>query len=38
MEEDEMGGACITNGVKRKSHRLFVGMPEGKKTTRKTKT
>jgi hypothetical protein len=33
-----MGGPCSTNGVKRNMYRLLVGKPEGKETTRKTKT
>jgi hypothetical protein len=30
-EEDEMGGACSTNGGKRNACRLLVGKPEGRK-------
>jgi hypothetical protein len=26
-----MGGACITNGVKKNAYRLLVGKPEGKR-------
>jgi hypothetical protein len=26
-----MGGACSTNGEKRNSYRILVGMPEGKR-------
>jgi hypothetical protein len=29
-EEDEMGGACSTNGEKINSYRLLVGKPEGR--------
>jgi hypothetical protein len=31
VEEDEMDGACSTNGEKRKLCRLLVGKPEGKR-------
>jgi hypothetical protein len=31
IEEDEMGGACVTNGEKRNAYRLLVGKPEGKR-------
>jgi hypothetical protein len=31
-EEDEMDGACSTNGEKRNVYRLLVGKPEGRKT------
>jgi hypothetical protein len=30
-EEDEMGGACSTNGEKRNAYRLLVGKPEGRR-------
>jgi hypothetical protein len=30
LEEDEMDGACSTNGEKRNAYRLLVGKPEGK--------
>jgi hypothetical protein len=30
-EEDEMGGACYTNGEKKNAYRLLVGKPEGKR-------
>jgi hypothetical protein len=29
-KEDEMGGACSTNGEKRNAYRLLLGKPEGK--------
>jgi hypothetical protein len=29
--EDEMGGACSTNGENRNAYRLLVGKPEGKR-------
>jgi hypothetical protein len=31
VEEDELGGACSTNGEKRNAYRLLVGKPEGKR-------
>jgi hypothetical protein len=31
IKEDEMQGACSTNGEKRKAYRLLVGNPEGRK-------
>jgi hypothetical protein len=31
VEEDEMGGACSTNGEKRNAYRLLVGKPEGRR-------
>jgi hypothetical protein len=31
MEEDEMGGACTTNGEKRNAYRLLVGKADGKR-------
>jgi hypothetical protein len=30
-EEDEMGGACSTNGEKRNAYRLSVVKPEGRR-------
>jgi hypothetical protein len=30
VEDDEVGGACSTNGEKRNVYRLLVGKPEGK--------
>jgi hypothetical protein len=33
-----MGRACSMNGAKRNACRIFVQKPEGKKTTRRTKT
>jgi hypothetical protein len=33
VKEDEMGGACSTNGgKKRNTHRLFMGKPERKRS------
>jgi hypothetical protein len=29
--QDEMGGACSTNGRKSNVYRIFVGKPEGKR-------
>jgi hypothetical protein len=29
VKEDEMGGACSTNGEKRNVYRILVGKPEG---------
>jgi hypothetical protein len=29
--EDEMGGACSTNGEKRNAYRLLVGKPKGRR-------
>jgi hypothetical protein len=31
VKEDEIGGACSTNGEKRNAYRLFVRKPEGKR-------
>jgi hypothetical protein len=31
VEQDEMGGACSTNGEKRNVYRLLVGKPGGKR-------
>jgi hypothetical protein len=31
VKEDEMGGACITNGANRNVYRILVGKPEGKR-------
>jgi hypothetical protein len=31
VKEDEMGGACSTNGVKKNVYRLLVGKPTGKR-------
>jgi hypothetical protein len=31
VEEDEIGGACGTNGEKRNAYTLLVGKPEGKR-------
>jgi hypothetical protein len=31
VKEDEMGGACSTNGEKRKAYRILVEKPEGKR-------
>jgi hypothetical protein len=31
VEEDEIGGACSTNGEKRNAYRLSVRKPEGKR-------
>jgi hypothetical protein len=31
VKEDEMGGACSTNGEKRNAYRILVGKPEGKR-------
>jgi hypothetical protein len=31
VKENEMGMACITNGGKKNSYRIFVGSAEGKK-------
>jgi hypothetical protein len=31
VEEDEMGGACSTNGEKKYAYRLLVEKPEGKR-------
>jgi hypothetical protein len=31
VKEDEMGGACSTNGEKRIAYRIPVGKPEGKR-------
>jgi hypothetical protein len=36
--EDEVSRACSTNVEKRKAYRILVGKPEGKETTRNTKT
>jgi hypothetical protein len=33
-----MGGACSTNGEKMNAYRLLAGKPEGRSTTKKTKT
>jgi hypothetical protein len=30
VDENEMGGACSTNGEKRNTYRMFVGKPEGR--------
>jgi hypothetical protein len=30
-EEDEIGGACSTNGEKKNTYRLLVGQPEGRR-------
>jgi hypothetical protein len=38
IEEDETGGHVARMGEKRNAYRLLVGKPEGKETTRKTKT
>jgi hypothetical protein len=35
VKEDETGGACSTNGVKRNAYRLFVEKPEGKRPLRR---
>jgi hypothetical protein len=32
VDEDEMDGACNTNGEKRNAYRLLVGKPEGKRS------
>jgi hypothetical protein len=37
-KEDEMGGACSTNGEKRKAYRILVGEPEGKRPLGTLKT
>jgi hypothetical protein len=29
-QEDEMGGACGTNGEERNAYKILVGKPEGK--------
>jgi hypothetical protein len=31
VKEDEVGGACSTNGEKRNAYRLLVGKPEGRR-------
>jgi hypothetical protein len=31
VEEDEMGGACSTNGEKRNAYRLLARKPEGRR-------
>jgi hypothetical protein len=31
VKEDEMGGACSTNGEKSNAYRILVGKPEGKR-------
>jgi hypothetical protein len=31
VKEDEVGGACSSNGEKRNAYRLLVGKPEGKR-------
>jgi hypothetical protein len=31
VKEDEMGGACSTNGANRNAYRILVGKPEGKR-------
>jgi hypothetical protein len=31
LKEDEIGGACSTNGEKRSTHRILVGKKEGKR-------
>jgi hypothetical protein len=31
IEDDEIGGACSTNGENRDTYRLLVGKPEGKR-------
>jgi hypothetical protein len=31
VKKDEMGGACSTNGAKRKAYRTLMGNPEGKR-------
>jgi hypothetical protein len=33
--EDEMGGACSTNGGRRNTYRLLVGKPEGRRPLRR---
>jgi hypothetical protein len=38
VKEDEMGRAGSKNGEKRNACRILVEKPEGKETTRKTKT
>jgi hypothetical protein len=37
VNEDEMGGACSTNGEKRNAYMLLVGNPEGKRPLRRTR-
>jgi hypothetical protein len=38
IEEDEMHGHVARMGTKRNAYRLFVGKPDGKVDTRRTKT
>jgi hypothetical protein len=38
IEEDEMGGACSTNGGEQERVYVLGGKARGKKVTRKTKT
>jgi hypothetical protein len=38
VRKDEMGWACSINWGRGMHNRILMGKPEGKKTTRKTKT
>jgi hypothetical protein len=38
VEEDEMGGACSTNGKEEERVKIVGGKARGKEATRKTKT
>jgi hypothetical protein len=38
VKEDKTGRKCSTKGGKKNTYRILLRKPEGKKTTRKTKT
>jgi hypothetical protein len=37
VKEDEMGGACSTNGAKWNAYRILIGKREGKRPLKRSK-